>query len=51
MSKENIKEDSDLSAAQCFFVEFQGSGVKPPITLLYYVFTISKVFGILSHFL
>lgn len=26
-SKENMKDDRDLSDAQCFFEEFQGNGV------------------------
>jgi hypothetical protein len=51
MSNEKMKDAKDLSAAQCFFVEFQGKGVYPPITLLYSVFTRSKVLGILSHLL
>jgi len=49
MSSEKIKEDNDLSAAQCFLDEFQGKGVYPPIVLLNSVFTNSKVLGTLSH--
>ncbi len=51
MSKENMKDVKDLSAAQCFLEEFHGKSVKPPMILLYSVLTSKIVFGILSHFL
>ena len=50
-STEKIKDVMDLSAAQCFLVEFQGSGVYPPITLPYSVSKIVRVCSIVSHFL
>lgn len=49
ISKEKIKDSNVLSAAQCFFEEFQAIGVYPPITLSNYVLTINIVFGMLSH--
>lgn len=48
-SKEKIKDWRDLSAAQCFFDEFQARGVYPPIILSNYVRIKVKVFGILSQ--
>ncbi len=50
-STEKIKEDIDLSAAQCFLLEFQAKGVYPPITFPYSVLRIVNVFEMLSHFL
>lgn len=35
ISSENINDDSDLSAAQCFLDEFQAKGVYPSITFPY----------------
>ena len=50
-STEKIKEAIDLSAAQCFFVEFHERGVYPPITFPYSVSRMVKVSAMLSHFL
>lgn len=50
-STEKMKEVRDLSAAQCFLVEFQAKGVYPPITFPYYVSRMVKVSPTLSHFL
>jgi len=50
-SMENINEVIDLSAAQCFLLEFQANGVYPPITFPYSVYTKVTVPGKLSHFL
>lgn len=45
-SNEKIKEFNDLSAAQCFLLEFHGKGVYPPITFPYSVSITVKVWGI-----
>jgi len=50
-SIEKMKELIDLSAAQCFLLEFQAKGVYPPIDFPYYVYTKVIVSPILSHFL
>jgi hypothetical protein len=50
-SREKINEVSDLSAAQCFLLEFQGRGVYPPITLPYSVSMTVRVCGTSSHIL
>ena len=42
-SIEKMKEFIDLSAAQCFLLEFQGKGVYPPMTLSYSVSSTVRV--------
>jgi hypothetical protein len=48
---EKMKEFMDLSAAQCFLLEFHARGVYPPITFPYSVSISVKVSVMLSHFL
>ena len=50
-SIEKMKDVMDLSAAQCFLVEFQARGVYPPMTLPYSVSRMVKVSPTLSHLL
>lgn len=51
MFREKMNDFSDLSAAHCFLAELQAIGVKPPITLPYYVSIIVMVPLCPSHFL
>ena len=50
-SREKMKEVIDLSAAQCFLVEFQAKGVYPPMTFPYSVSRMVRVSPTLSHLL